>query len=192
MKSLVRVAAFAALTIMLSLAACTEDVCKTNPPTCKSGAGCSNGACVCPAGFEGSDCGDTLRNPFFLRRKKLASSTSTDYFRDSSTTYRGVETNLSVVPNTVDTITVTVSSVSAYNKIAVTNLGNNVGNPYYLEALVSSGAKFYTTSFQLTPTTNMTSVLGKLVGTELSASYSIQSNVPGVAPINLTFKGLRQ
>ncbi len=192
MKLIFRFATLFSLATMLLFAACTEDACKTNPPVCKSGAGCLNGACVCPNGFAGMDCGDTLRNPFFWRKRKLLANSSGIVFRDSATTYKGIERNLSVTPNTADTITVTLSSVSAYNKVAITNLGNNIGNPYYCEAIIASGAKFSLSSYKLTETTYMQNLTGALTGTELNITYSTQSNVPGVAPTNYTFKGVRQ
>jgi hypothetical protein len=192
MKQLFRFAAFIAIATTLTLSACTQDACKTNPPTCLSGATCADGSCVCPGGFAGATCGDTLRNPFFWRKKRLASNTSGISFRDSATTYRGVETNLSATPNTVDSVTVTISAVSAYYKIAITNFGNNVGNPYYLEATVASSAAFSISSYPLTATTDMTNVSGKLVGNELTALYSTQSRVPGILPTNFSFKGVKQ
>ncbi len=192
MKQLFRFAAFIAIATTLTLSACTQDACKTNPPACLSGATCLDGNCVCPDGFASSNCGDTLRNPFFWRKKRLVSNTAGISFRDSTTTYRGVETNLSATPNTLDSITVTISTVSAYYKIAITNFGNNIGNPYYLEAIVASGAKFSASSYPLTATTDMINVSGKLVGNELTAEYSTQSRVPSMAPTKFSFKGIRQ
>ncbi len=192
MKLLFRFATLFTLATFFTLAACSDDACKTNPPTCKSGAGCLNGACVCPDGFAASDCGDTLRNPFFLRKRKLPSNTTGISFRDSATTYKGIERNLSVTPNTADTIVVTLSSVSAYNKVAITNLANNIGNPYYCEAIIGAAASFSIPSARLTETTYMKNLVGKLTNTELNITYSTQSNVPGVAPVNFTFKGIRQ
>lgn len=192
MKSIVYILTLSSLfAVISSLIGCTQDACKTNPPSCKSDATCYDGKCLCPDGFAGTDCGDTLRDPFLLRKKLLPSSTNKISFRDSATTYRGVETNLSVTPNTSDSITVTISSVAAYNKIAILNFGDNASSPYSFEALVGSGTTFSVASAILTPTTYMKNVSGKLVGKELSATYSTQSNVPGVAPVKFTFKGLK-
>ena len=84
-----------------------------------------------------------------------------------------------------------ISAVSAYNKIAILNFGNNPSSPYSFEVTVGSDATFSVASALLTPTTYMKNVSGKLVGKELSASYSTQSNVPGVSPVKFTFKGLK-
>ncbi len=55
-----------ALPLMLStvafLGACKKDACKD--VTCQNGGSCTDGSCVCPAGFEGSNCEVSTRAKF--------------------------------------------------------------------------------------------------------------------------------
>lgn len=66
MKNLKTILTATALTLGLftvTFTSCTEDLCKN--VTCLNGGNCdANGACVCPAGFEGTTCQTLSRDKF--------------------------------------------------------------------------------------------------------------------------------
>lgn len=138
------------LSSLTFLSSCKKDPCKD--VTCLNGATCSDGDCICAAGYEGTDCGVEQRAKFLGIYSGNFSCTGIAPFQLTLT----INTSSSSVSNVVmsdgaDTWTGTVSgsSVTVPNQqisggVNISGSGQIVGNVLTLSLTLSGTSCTYT------------------------------------------------
>jgi hypothetical protein len=167
MKNLRTILTATALTLGLftvTFTACTPDPCKN--VVCDNGGTCdANGACVCPAGFEGTTCATLSRDKFI------------GIFNGSETCTIGT-----------DTYAVTTTPNSDKTKFNIQNLYNQST----ITAIANANGNAFTIPSQTVAANVVGSGSGTITGNNITITYTVTTGTGATAISNTcTFTGVK-